>query len=243
MAGVPSPGQKREGSNGRLMEANGGTLFLDEIGDMPLMLQTRLLRVLESGEVKPLGSSKMLQVDLQVIAATHQDLEQRIAEGTFREDLYYRLAGVVVYVAALRDRDDLDLMIARTLEHFAAGRPSTLEPGALAMLRAHHWAGNVRELRHVIHRAVQLCDDGLIRTDDLLLSPQPPRRGAPLPLSRPLEAEGGMHTARDAVAAAERAVIENALRHSCGSIDKCAVALGVSRATLYRKLRRHRLNS
>jgi transcriptional regulator of acetoin/glycerol metabolism len=235
-------GAKREGSTGRLLEANGGTLFLDEIGDMPSMLQTRLLRVLESGEVMPLGSGKVHRVDIQVIAATHQNLEQMVAKGTFRKDLYYRLAGVVVQVPPLRDREDLDLMIRRSLEHFACDRVISLNADALETLRSHHWGGNMRELRHVIQRAAELCDNDIIRPCDLLLR-IPTVRAPRLSPARPPEQLDTTLTAREALAAAERALIDSVLQRCGGDINDSAQSLGISRATLYRKLRRYHLGA
>ncbi len=168
-------GARREGSPGRLIEADGGTLFLDEIGDMPLVLQTRLLRVLESGEVSPLGSGKTRTIDVQIIAATNQNLKTRVAQGLFREDLYYRLAGVVIQLQPLRDREDFAQLARRMLDRVAGGEDVGLSDEALARLARHRWPGNARELKFVLQRAAQICEGGWIRPEDLMLDDEVPR--------------------------------------------------------------------
>ena len=226
-------GARREGNRGRLVEADGGILFLDEIGDMPPVLQTRLLRVLESGEVSPLGSGKTRLVDIQVIAATNQDLTAKIAAGQFREDLYYRIAGVVVKMSPLRQRQDMPAIVDRVLASVRGDRPLALSGAAMAALRAHDWPGNVRELKHLLHRAVHLCEDSTIEVGDLLLGET--KAGA--------ESEAGAMdaaTVRGAAAVAERAVIAETLQR-LGNVDDAAKALNVSRATLYRKMRLHQI--
>jgi transcriptional regulator of acetoin/glycerol metabolism len=227
-------GAKKDGSIGRVAAANGGTLFLDEIGDMPLALQTRLLRVLESGEVTPLGNGKVQHVDIRVIAATNQELERRVADGLFRQDLYYRLAGLVLTLPPLRDREDLELLAARILEDVAAGERFVLSPGAIARLRLHSWPGNIRELRHVLQRAVKLAESHTITEDDLLLAaPAPRRRPNAMDLEPVVAHPDGI------MKHAERRAIEAILRETEGNIDLSARKLGISRATLYRKLRAH----
>jgi transcriptional regulator of acetoin/glycerol metabolism len=227
-------GAKKDGSIGRVAAAHGGTLFLDEIGDMPLALQTRLLRVLESGEVTPLGNGKVQHVDIRVIAATNQELERRVADGVFRQDLYYRLAGLVLTLPPLRDREDLELLAARILEDVAAGARFALSPGAIARLRLHSWPGNIRELRHVLQRAVKLAESNTITEDDLLLAaPAQRRRPNALDLEPVVTHPDGI------MKHAERRAIEAILREMEGNIDLSARKLGISRATLYRKLRAH----
>lgn len=216
-------GARKEGSQGRFAAANGGTMFLDEIGDMPLPLQTRLLRVLETGEVMPLGGGKLQHVDIRIIAATNQALEARVAEGKFRQDLYHRLAGLVLTLPPLRERDDLALLTTRLLACVADQR-LILSPAAQASIAAYAWPGNVRELRHVLTRAVMLTDSNVIEPDDLLLPAAPLQSACADPMAR-----------------AERDVLEAAMRESGGDIEATARRLGFSRATLYRKLRLHGL--
>jgi transcriptional regulator with PAS, ATPase and Fis domain len=231
-------GAKKDGSIGRVAAANGGTLFLDEIGDMPLALQTRLLRVLESGEVTPLGNGKVQHVDIRVIAATNQELERRVADGVFRQDLYYRLAGLVLTLPPLRDRDDLNALADRILQDASAGEPFVLSPCAKERLQLHSWPGNIRELRHVLQRAVKLADSHTITQDDLLLAVTAPRaqvlrRANAIDLEPVVAHPGGI------MKNAERRAIEAILREMAGNIDLSARKLGISRATLYRKLRTH----
>ncbi|SCW93473.1 sigma-54-dependent Fis family transcriptional regulator [Ancylobacter rudongensis] len=252
-------GARREGNAGRLVEADGGTLFLDEIGDMPVSQQTRLLHVLESGEVTPLGTGKPRRVDLQVIAATNQNLEAQVARGQFRQDLYYRLAGAVIDIPALRARSDRRALIENVLASLDAGRGLTLSPEALALLMAHDWPGNVRELRHALNRAVHLCEGTVLGPADIAIRPAVPAAGLAAPPVPPAPgavmagavvpgetgedrtAEAG--SARHAIACAERDAIVATLARCGGNVKAAAAALQLSRATLYRKLQRYRIVS
>ncbi|MDF2997786.1 MAG: sigma-54-dependent Fis family transcriptional regulator [Xanthobacteraceae bacterium] len=236
-------GARREGSPGRLIEADRGTLFLDEIGDMPLVLQTRLLRVLESGEVSPLGSGKTRTIDVQIIAATNQNLKTRVAEGLFREDLYYRLAGVVIQLQPLRQREDFTQLARRMLDRVAGSEDVRLSDEALARLARHRWPGNARELKFVLQRAAQICEGGWIRPEDLMLDEQMPGDGMAR-TSAPAIADPAPQpatTARASIHAAERTAIADALARCAGDVMKTADALKISRATLYRKMRQHSL--
>ncbi len=246
-------GARREGNSGRVVEADGGTLFLDEIGDMPPALQTRLLRIIESNEVTPLGSGKARQVDIRIVAATNQDLGRRIADGLFRKDLYFRLAGAAILISPLRERSDLPDLIARILERVRGDDRVTLDPGALDRLLAYDWPGNIRELRHVLHRAAQICDNGLITKADLMLYgdtllgasfPAAPDMPIPEgPSSADAMADFASDTVRGATAMAERTLIIETLKRCSGDIKRSAEALNVSRATLYRKLRRYSIQT
>jgi transcriptional regulator of acetoin/glycerol metabolism len=231
-------GARREGNVGRLVEADGGTLFLDEVGDMPLALQTRLLRVLESGEVSPLGSGKTRVIDIQVIAATNHDLKARVAEGYFRADLYHRLAGVVINLLPLRDRHDAGDLFQSTLHRLRDGRSIHLSAEALAAMRRHRWPGNVRELKFTLQRALQLCEGGVIAPADLMLEDDATdsRVGA-VPVSL-----APRQTAQAARLAAERAAIEDALAKHAGDVTGASRTLNISQATFYRKLKQHSLH-
>ena len=151
---------------GRIEAANGGTLFLDEIGEMPLALQSKLLRFLESGELQRVGENEPVRVDVRIVAATHQSLARRAQEGTFRADLYYRLAVFCIQTPALAEHlDDLAMLVEHFLKTSAGGdAPKQLSNEAVALLAAHTWPGNVRELQHVLERASILAEDRLVIT-------------------------------------------------------------------------------
>jgi transcriptional regulator of acetoin/glycerol metabolism len=150
-------GAQRSGRRGKIAQADGGTLFLDEIGDMPLELQARLLRVLEERQVTPLGSEEVITVDFQLLSASHRNLLELVEQGRFREDLYYRLAGVELRLPPLRERSDRAELI-RSLLVAEGGAESQLTPQAQERLMAYPWPGNVRQLRHVLRSACALSD-------------------------------------------------------------------------------------
>ena len=153
---------------GKVLQSSGGTLFLDEIGDMPLALQTRLLRVLEEQEVVPLGTEIPIKVDLHVISASHRNLREMITRGEFREDLYYRLNGITLELPPLAARSDKERLIREFLAaETSDDRPAAIEVAAFQRLLAYHWPGNVRELRNVIRTALAICDGGVVRLRDL----------------------------------------------------------------------------
>ncbi|WP_028535280.1 sigma-54-dependent Fis family transcriptional regulator [Paludibacterium yongneupense] len=213
-------GARRKGYRGKLMQANGGTLFLDEIGDMPLPLQMRLLRVLQEREVEPLGGSGPLAVDFSLICATNRDLQAMIAAGRFREDLYYRINGLVVRLPPVRERSDLDVIVRKILQaesrHCGAREVS---PEVMALFHRYAWPGNFRQLAALLRTACAIADDdGVIRPahlpDDFM-----PDDAPSVALSR---------QEHDAIAAAVTA-------HR-GNVSAAARALGISRNTIYRKL-------
>jgi transcriptional regulator of acetoin/glycerol metabolism len=160
-------GARKEGRKGKILQASGGTLFLDEIGDMPLTLQTRLLRVLEEQEVTPLGSEHVVSVDLRIMCASHRRLRDMVAQGTFREDLYYRLNGMTFELPALADRADKHGLIRRLLARETNGAGKSIDTNALQKLVAYRWPGNIRELSNVIRGALAICEGGIIRASDL----------------------------------------------------------------------------
>ncbi|MDR9848611.1 sigma-54-dependent Fis family transcriptional regulator [Herbaspirillum huttiense] len=233
------------GMKGKVQQADGGTLFLDEIGDMPFALQTRLLRVLSEREVIPLGALRPVPVDVQLICATHQDLKTLVAEGRFREDLYYRIAGGVLRLPALRDRSDRPAlvmqMIADELGH--AADESVLDPAALQRLLAYPWPGNLRQLHAVIRYSCAVMNDGRITLRDLpeeLMQFQPATLAQVLPLHRPASrmAAGSSSQANAADPGRdERTRVIEALNGSRWNISAASRQLGMCRASLYRKLR------
>lgn len=156
---------------GKFVQADGGTIFLDEVGDMSLKTQAKVLRVLQDGEVEPVGAERPFTVDVRVIAATNKDLAAAVAEGSFREDLYFRLAVLVLKTPPLREHpDDIAPLVAHLTEQFCAEysrRPKTWSPGALTQLARHPWRGNVRELKNVVERAVIMELEDTIEGVDL----------------------------------------------------------------------------
>src|SRR5574343_702612 len=181
-------GARKKGAPGKILQANGGTLFLDEIGDMPKHLQARLLRVLKESKVSPLGSGKEVEVDVTVISATHKNLKELIARGDFREDLYYRLNGLVVRLPALRERSDFDAVVKKVLQSLCESCTHiTIAPEVMALLQAYHWPGNVRQLHNLLRTAsVMVDEDCTVRMehlpDDFLDELRAPLR----PLSSPM---------------------------------------------------------
>jgi len=228
-------GADRKGRDGKFRLADGGTLFLDEIGDMPLGLQAKLLRALQEQEFEPLGSNKVVKVDVRVIAATSRDLRRLVAEGQFREDLFYRLNVLPIRLPALRERlGDLEALAETLLESIAmrTGMPQReLEPSALTALASHQWPGNVRELRNVLEQAAMLTDNlRLGELDFTAILPAPAAaapRGEPARSLRPLP---------QLIAEIERNSIESALAATGGNKASAAKLLGISRATLYERL-------
>lgn len=221
-------GALKEGMRGKLQQADGGTLFLDEIGDMPLALQTRLLRVLEDRLVVPIGGEPQA-VNVRIISATHRNLLERVADGSFREDLYYRLNGLEVALPPLRERTDKSQLLDFLLAQEAGTEQVMLDEPARQALFAFHWPGNLRQLRTVLRTVVALCEGGRVGLEDLpalirQVRPQGERGDAPC--ASPLES-------------AERQALLNALAQQRWHMSHVAEQLGVSRNTLYRKLRKH----
>jgi transcriptional regulator with PAS, ATPase and Fis domain len=226
-------GADKKGRDGKFKLAHGGTLFLDEVGDMPLQVQAKLLRVLQEQEIEPLGSNKVVKVDVRIIAATSVALQQSVAQGRFRSDLYYRLNVLSITLPPLRERlGDLEALCESALEQIyertgMARRDMT--PSALAYLSRYAWPGNVRELRNVLEKAVLYSESKRLDAADFArILPQesmaaPARTGQVTPLAQ-------------VVADAEREAILAALQAAGGRKSVAAQMLGISRATLYEKL-------
>ena len=227
-------GARRRGSPGKILLADGGTLFLDEIGDMPLALQTRLLRVLQERAVLPLGANRERPVDIAVICATHRDLKEMMRGGTFRQDLYYRLNGLVVRLPALRERHDLEALTERILCAQALP-PVQFAPEVLTAFRRYCWPGNIRQLSNVLRTAsVMAAQSGLIGIEQLPEDFLEDLRGIDDPVVMPVTARGGgsrdLKTLRSSAVAA-------ALQANDGNVSAAARTLGVSRNTIYRVLK------
>ncbi|MGF6162927.1 MULTISPECIES: sigma-54 interaction domain-containing protein [Pseudomonas] len=226
-------GADRKGRAGKLQIAQGGTLFLDEIGDMPLPLQSKLLRVLQEKEFEPVGSNEVIQSDVRVIAATSTDLEAAIKRGEFRADLYYRLNVLPIQVPPLRDRlDDVPALSEAILEELRSQHE--LHHEALELLGQHAWPGNIRELRNVLERAALLSDDLRLTVADIrgaIGTFIPVERVAPLTIE-PLAHET-FSVARERF---DRQLIETTLAQCGGKVVDAAARLGLGRSTLYKKM-------
>jgi transcriptional regulator with GAF, ATPase, and Fis domain len=236
---------------GRFELANGGTLFLDEIGDINLEVQTKLLRVLQEMTFERVGSSDPVQVDVRVIAATHQDLERLIKEGRFREDLYYRLNVISIPVPPLRDRiEDIPELIQHFLGQVAqkCGKVVTqIDDDALALLKGHRWPGNIRELENIIARAVvvaeattlsiqELPQELIQELDESAKGPQPAKVNGLAGPAQGLRAEREHHDRH------ERERLVRALAAANGNKALAARALGLARSTLVSRLKKHGLS-
>jgi len=269
---------------GLFQEADGGTIFLDEIGTMPAMLQSRLLRVLQDKEIRRVGDNAPFHVNVRVLAATNEPLEKRIKDGTFREDLYYRLNVIPIPLPPLRERrDDIPLLVGSFLKnkvHARTGQPFQITRAAVEAMNAHDWPGNVRELENVIERACALCETPLIRVADLpsaiaahapkeihvpaaaaattaqpkstgdtvfaLPTPGPaapaatpaatPARSAPTAVGPAPGTGAPLEPLKDFLREQETAYLNRALAMASGDKEKAAEILGISLATLYRKL-------
>jgi transcriptional regulator with PAS, ATPase and Fis domain len=227
-------GAERKPRPGKFELADGGTLFLDEIGDMPLALQSKLLRVLQDQEFEPLGSNRVIRVDVRILAATSRDLAAMAADGRFRKDLFYRLNVLTIPLPPLRERlDDLAMLCEHLLEKTGSktGSPGReLSPGAMELLRRHAWPGNVRELQNVLERAMMNTDAHILQVADFKELEVLPRRAEADILPQGC-------TFAEAVAEAERRILESALKACNGNVVEAARRLGIGRATFYRKTR------
>jgi DNA-binding NtrC family response regulator len=222
---------------GRFEAADGGTLLLDEVGDMPLETQAKVLRVLQERTFERVGGTRPIAVDVRVVAATHRDLEQQVRDGSFRQDLYYRLRVVSLELPPLRQRiDDVPALADRFLSLLAErlGRPKpALSPGALARLRSHTWPGNVRELRNVVEQAAVLCSGEAITEADLQLDgTSAGELAGAMPFELPFA-----DAKRQVVDTFEREYLREHLRRHGGNVSRTAEAIGMVRQSLQQKMR------
>ena len=222
---------------GLFEEAHLGTIFLDEVNSMAQPLQTKLLRVLQERQIRRVGDTKSMPINVRVLAATNEALQDKIKTGAFREDLYYRLAVIPLEMPALRERiEDIPLLVNHFLNKNASqtgSEPRKIDPKALEILSHYRWPGNVRELENAIERACALCEEGVIRTSDL-----PPhvirQSGASLPAAKQEMPVG--QTLDEFIRDQERRYIEETIKFNESSRERAAKMLGISMATLYRKL-------
>ncbi|WJV67399.1 sigma-54-dependent Fis family transcriptional regulator [Pectobacteriaceae bacterium CE70] len=221
---------------GLIQDADGGTLFLDEIGDMPLEMQMRLLRVLSEHEVLPVGATRPIPVDIRVISASHRALERLIAEGSFREDLYYRLLGARIILPPLRERSDLDWLI----DNMLAGKRCVLTAKARVHLHRHRWPGNLRELRNALEYACAICENACIHPEDLpeelhlSTRPLPPTETGKIALQNNISPPA---------TCPEGLALIQYLRAAQWNHSAVARQLGISRMTLYRRMQRFGIRS
>jgi two-component system NtrC family response regulator len=216
---------------GKFEHGNHGTIFLDEIGELPASLQVKLLRFLQNHVIERVGGSAPIALDVRILAATNRDLEQAVAQGRFREDLYYRLNVIHIHAPPLRARgEDLNLLAQHFLKKFSAEHGKSargFSPQALALMRAYHWPGNVRELENKIRKAVLLAQHHVILPEDLELAASTKSRRTSL---------------RASLAALEREMLIAALRRHAGVLTKVAAELEIQRVTLYDLLKKHNLD-
>jgi transcriptional regulator with GAF, ATPase, and Fis domain len=233
---------------GRFELADGGTLFLDEVGDLPLDVQVKLLRVLQERELERVGGAETIKVDVRIVSATHRDLEKQIADGTFREDLYYRLNVFPILLPPLRERpSDIPLLAEHFLHKYApgAGKPVRgIDASAVAALCAYPWPGNVRELENVVERALILARGPEITGADLEFTRRPSAAMSAASAASTASPARGIDGARplgERLHEQERAAIVAAIDAAQGNIAHAARALGINRSTLYYRLRKHGL--
>jgi two-component system, NtrC family, response regulator AtoC len=221
---------------GLFEEANGGTLFLDEIGDMGLPLQSKLLRVLQDREIRPVGGNQSIKVDVRIVAATNKDLRREVSEGRFREDLYYRLAVIPIHLPPLRERpDDIPALAEAFLRKHDETGTHRLAPEAMERLLAHPLRGNARELENLIERAIALAEDDEIDADSLPLGMESGEGPAPVSIDATVRASAKR---RLSLAELEELYIDEVLRSTGGNKVRAASILGIDRKTLYRRAER-----
>ena len=222
---------------GLFQSANGGTIFLDEIGELPPELQAKLLRFLQEKEIRPVGSNQRVKVDVRVIAASNRDLESEYQKGTFRKDLYFRLNVVTVHLPALRERrSDIPMLVHWFLERYAPGSSIQVTSAAMKCLLQYDWPGNVRELENCIERAIALGDHSAIDLTDL----PPSIASAP---QEPSVAAASVGISATDLEDIERATIQRVFEQVKGDKTLAGKMLGISRATLYRKLKRYNIGA
>jgi two-component system nitrogen regulation response regulator NtrX len=235
---------------GKFEQADRGTIFLDEVGDMSLKTQAKVLRVLQEGEVERLGSAKTATVDVRVIAATNKTLEDEIEKGSFREDLYFRLAVIPIFVPPLRERpEDVPMLVKHYLDTLSREnnqKPKRMTPAAVDAMKRYRWRGNIRELRNTVERLIIMTPGDMIDVPDLPdlirgdkgAAPRTTGAGAPVaPASAPAGGDAG--TLRQFKESAERAYLVEKLRENGWNISKTAEVIGTPRSNLYKKLEQY----
>ena len=224
---------------GLFQAADGGTIFLDEIGELPLELQAKLLRVLQEREVRPVGSNENISIEVRVVAATNRDLEAAFREGSFRKDLFFRLNVVSIHIPPLRERrSDIPILVQCFLDRQAEGENVKFTAAAMRLLMQYDWPGNVRELENCINRALTLGDRKEIDEDDLLPALLGGNFSGKMQSSDAVEDDTSSTVALEEL---ERLTIQRVVDKVGGNKAKAGELLGISRATLYRKLKRYQI--
>ena len=233
-------------ARGGLIEAaSGGTLFLDEVGDIPLSMQVKLLRLLETGTYRRVGSTELRRADIRVVSATHRDLDRMVSQELFREDLYYRLSTFPIHLPALRERrDDILLLALALLQRVAPQRKLGISELAMRLLKAQDYPGNVRELRNLLERASLLCDGSTIEASHVQQALQSGRRPTVRADGQPINNSGAARPANTEAEAAnhslqamEQAALQQVVASHTGSRAELATRLGISERSLYRKIK------
>ena len=245
---------------GKFEQADKGTIFLDEVGDMSAKTQAKVLRVLQEGEVERLGSARTIKVDVRVIAATNKNLEEEIEKGHFREDLYFRLAVIPIYVPPLRERpDDIPQLVRHFMEYFSRDnnlRPKRITPAAIETLQRHRWKGNIRELRNTVERLIIMTSGDSIDVPDLPEVVRSPSASAAFAAAGAGSGAGGAASKLDAESQnrakagtlrefkdnAERAFLVGKLRENGWNISKTAEVIDTPRSNLYKKLEQYQIS-
>jgi two-component system, NtrC family, response regulator HydG len=217
----------KEAKPGRIELAHKGTLFLDEIGNLPLSMQSKLLTVLQERRITRLGSSTAIPVDFRLVCATNMPLSQMVEEGSFRQDLLFRINTIVIEVPPLRERpEDIPVLVEYYLQHYACKYSKSIQGitrSALEKLKAHHWPGNIRELQHTIEKTIILCESDMLKAEDIIISGM--NQGS---------IQAGLNLADN-----EKALIGKAMKKNRGNVSLTARDLGINRSTLYEKLKRY----
>lgn len=232
-------GAQKGGKLGKFELADGGTIFLDEIGDMPLLMQAKLLRVLQSGEIQKVGASNIKKVDVRVIAATNRDLKLMVKQGSFREDLYFRLNTFNIIIPPLKERvDDVEILTEYFLNLYCTKYNKKLEVSeeAIEVLKKYNWPGNVRELQSCIEYSVVICQHDVIEVDNL------PENIKSFSENKASYNHDDNERLKDKIYDVERIEMENSLKEFCGNRTKAMEKLGMSRRTFYRKLKMYNIN-
>lgn len=240
-------GAKKGGKKGHFQLANRGTIFLDEIGDMPIAMQSKLLRVLQEKEIQPVGGQKSIPVDVRIITATHRNLEKMVASGNFRQDLYYRLNVIKIEIPPLRyrkeDIEQISMKLVGKLEKRFHKKAVELSPEVIRLFQQHSWPGNIRELENVLERCINVLDGNVIKPNHLPLYLRDQDTAPFEAVPQPAEPEySKVRPLKELIAEAEKQAIQAALAAAGGNRQKAAKLLGIGKTSFYEKCRIYAIN-